>query len=340
MGTRRRDRNEANDVGQDSFLDIVANIVGILIILVMVMGVRAKHAPVPLNIASAEQAAARRELREDLATEKSLHGAVLRAAAEIEQLERSREARDAERTQLGLLAAAAEKMIEKRRSDLNSTARERFDLQRQLAEASNTLASLEDQYELAGRLEKQTVEIKNYPTPLSRTVSGQELHLQLVDGRVTVIPWEEIIAELKSVFEQSISRMRGRPEITSNTAPVGGFRIRYTIVRQDVSMRTYEETGRGGSYISLDKFSLVPVSNQMGEPLEMALGPNSELREKLAARRPERTTVTVWVYPSGFEDFRKLNEALHQMGYAVAGRPIPEGELIGGSPRGSRSSAQ
>ena len=37
-------RSNVDEPGQDSFLDIVANLVGILIILVMVIGVRAKGA--------------------------------------------------------------------------------------------------------------------------------------------------------------------------------------------------------------------------------------------------------------------------------------------------------
>ena len=42
--TRTRKVNQADAPGQDSFLDIVANLVGILIILVIVIGVRAKDA--------------------------------------------------------------------------------------------------------------------------------------------------------------------------------------------------------------------------------------------------------------------------------------------------------
>ena len=43
---RRRQKPNLEGPGQDSFLDIVANLVGILIILVMVVGVRAKDAMV------------------------------------------------------------------------------------------------------------------------------------------------------------------------------------------------------------------------------------------------------------------------------------------------------
>ena len=40
------DNNTTEAVGSDSFLDVVTNIVGILIILVMVVGMRTKNAPV------------------------------------------------------------------------------------------------------------------------------------------------------------------------------------------------------------------------------------------------------------------------------------------------------
>jgi hypothetical protein len=41
---RRRGSSSSEAPGQDSFLDIVANLVGILIILVMVVGARARQA--------------------------------------------------------------------------------------------------------------------------------------------------------------------------------------------------------------------------------------------------------------------------------------------------------
>jgi hypothetical protein len=41
----QRDEDDADQmIGQDSFLDVVTNIVGILILLVMVVGMRASHA--------------------------------------------------------------------------------------------------------------------------------------------------------------------------------------------------------------------------------------------------------------------------------------------------------
>jgi len=237
------------------------------------------------------------------------------------------------------LTAAGQRMIDQRRGQLDTKAQADFDRRHQVAEAKSQLSELENQYELASRARPETIRVESYPTPLSKTVHGHELHLQLRGARVTVIPWEEIEQELKTALASAFNRMRGQSELTAKTRPIGGFRIRYTIERHDVSMRTYEKTGIGGSYVSWE-FSLLPVSSRMGEPLEVALSPQSEFREALARCRPGRTTVTIWVYPDSFEQYRRLRKELYTTGYAVATRPLPEGELIGGSPRGTRSAAQ
>ncbi len=339
MGTRRRDHLDVSDAGQDSFLDIVANIVGILIILVIVVAVRAKNAPVALSIRGPDQQQSDRELEQDLATERSLHRAVLETAVKIDQVQQAKQLRRLQRSKLSLLTAAAQKMIDQRRGRLDTKAQADFDRRRQLAETRSQLSELQNQHALASRVRPEAVRVESFPTPLSKTVHGHELHLQLRGGRITVIPWEEIERELKTALTGGLNRMRGQSELTAKTRPIGGFRIRYTIERHDVSMRTYEKTGIGGSYVAW-KFSLLPVSSQMGEPFQVALAPQSEFREALARCRPGRTTVTVWVYPDSFEQYRRLKKELYTAGYTVAGRPLPDGELIGGSPRGTRSAAQ
>ncbi len=55
---------------------------------------------------------------------------------------------------------------------------------------------------------------------------------------------------------------------------------------------------------------------------------------------PDRTTVTVWVYPDSFNQFRTLKAELFRRRFLTAGRPLPEGHPIGGSPDGSRSASQ
>lgn len=340
MGRRSRGDGDVESAGQDSFLDIVANIVGILIILVMVVAVRAKNAPVRLSVPGPEQQAAERQLREDSLAQQMVHREVLETAAKVRDVEMARRARLAERSRLALMKSAAEAMIRKRREELDAGARNEFDRRRQLADARSELASLENQVELAGRLEPEATRIENYPTPLSETVHGPELHLQIRAGRITVLPWDEIIELLKNEFQRNVNRMQTRSELTGKAGPIGGFRITYTIRRYDVSMRAYEQTGASGSYVRLEQFSLLPVSMEMGETVDQALAQGSELREALARNRPGRTTVTAWVYPDSFDVYRRLRKEFYQMGFAMAGRPLAEGEWIGGSPNGSRSAAQ
>ena len=77
-----------------------------------------------------------------------------------------------------------------------------------------------------------------------------------------------------------------------------------------------------------------------GPPLSEALRDGSGFLERLSGHDPNRTTVTVWVYPDSFNEFRALKAELFRRGYLAAGRPMPAGHPIGGSPDGSRSAAQ
>jgi hypothetical protein len=48
----------------------------------------------------------------------------------------------------------------------------------------------------------------------------------------------------------------------------------------------------------------------------------------------------MWIYPDGFELFRKLRDDLHARGFMVAARPLPDGMSIRASPAGSQSAGQ
>jgi hypothetical protein len=90
----------------------------------------------------------------------------------------------------------------------------------------------------------------------------------------------------------------------------------------------------------LDKFVLLPESEDIGEPVSAALSEGSFLHSILANQRPASTTITVWTYPDSFDDFRQLKRQLYDRGYVTAARPLPDDQPIGGSPDGTRSAAQ
>ena len=95
----------------------------------------------------------------------------------------------------------------------------------------------------------------------------------------------------------------------------------------------------GGQYAQLKRWTLIPTSSTLGESVDEALGPTSQFRQR-AASLPRDTTITVWTYQDSFEDFRRIKEELFAYGFETAGRPLPNGVPIGGSPDGTRSAAQ
>jgi len=332
--TQQRDE----PLGHDSFLDIVANMVGILIILVMVMGMRVKNAPLAAISGGDSQVAA--ELHKDLAAEESLRGEALAAAAETGSLQRETLLQRRNRDALAVMASALEQEIQARRERMDAETQEMFDLGRSLAQSRFALRELERQRADVEGARPKPIVVESYPTPLSRTVRDGEVHFQLSGGRIVLIPLEQLVEQLKQNAERQKHRLLDSPELTDSVGPLGGFRLRYTLERHDVSAETAMLTGRSGSYAQLQRWTLIPVSSQLGEPVDEALAEGSEFRQAVAKLRPGRETITIWTYQDSFGSFRRIRKALYEAGFSVAARPLPLGVPISGSPEGSKSAAE
>ncbi|MBN2476500.1 MAG: hypothetical protein JXB62_17935 [Pirellulales bacterium] len=324
--------------GHDSFLDIVANMVGILIILVMVAGVRVKNAPVAAIVAATERE--RLELETEQAAARSVRGDVLRMAEEIETLKRETSLRRRQRDALAGISLALEEQVRTRREQMDAETRQRFDLARSLDESRAELESLSRRRRQAESVPVAPIRIESYPTPLSKPVDGREAHFLLQAGRIAVIPLDDLISRLKDDAQRQAYKLQDLPELTHTVGPVRGFRLRYTLARRDISPEVAMATGRSGSYAELTRWTLIPVSGRMGEPVETAWSEGSEFRQALAPLDPARSTVTFWTYPDSFDLFRRLKKELFNAGYAVAARPLPHGVPISGSPHGSKSAAE
>ena len=138
--------------------------------------------------------------------------------------------------------------------------------------------------------------------------------------------------ELLNKFQQDMASHRLGPmeegdEISRNVGPVEGFTMRLD--------RTPERKNR----LSVE---FIPDSQRpIGETIEEALAtPNSQFRLRLDGEKPAQTTITIWVYPDSFAQFRHIKKELYEMGFATAGRPLPEDQFITGSNEGSHSSAE
>jgi hypothetical protein len=321
----RRNRDEAS-VGEDSFLDTIANLVGILIILVVIVGAKTKVDAEAFGrgLSKTERL---QELEEPLSEAMAIQQALVSQLNSLEEYELENQYRSLERRALlekVQLAREASKEVMNQLDEKQKTNVEKdhhiSQLKSDLEKALQQLGAKEDSA-------RPEIILEHLPTPMARTVFHKELHVMLRQRQIIVIPWERLVETLKQQVPLTAQRQASRGKLEDSLGPLGGFLMKYKMVAVP-----------GG--FELDRFELEPTSSVIAEPLETALQENSRFAMELASRNPRETVVTVWVYPDSFDDYRTLKARLYSEGFLCAARPLPEGVRIGASPHGSRSAAQ
>jgi len=324
--------------GQDSFLDVITNIVGILILLVLVVGLRTSRS---VREAPASELVAKergeREYRavynSALTTERNVRELVAR----VGNARHESAYREDERAWLSMTIAAAETGIDQRRAKLSTEDQRDFDLRQKLATAQATLDELTRRQVALLSRQPNEEQIECQPTPVAKTVVGTEVHVLLSDDHVAVVPFDELIERMKTDAQANVWRLRQQEEMERTIGPVNGFRLRYCFVKEDVVGRSDAGTYMTGSVSRFSHCYMVPVASPAGEPAHEAIGPNSELFQHLRQLRPEGTTITIWTYPGNYDRLRELKRAIRQVGFQIAVRPLPKGMPIGASRHGSES---
>jgi hypothetical protein len=335
-------RQEAEPVNADSFLDIVASVVCIMLIMVLMVGMRIRNTPVdPMLTPEAVQAGT--ALENVLADERSLRGDVAKIAYEIEGLEQQTTARTLQRDVLATGVAAMERELGARRSQMDAQTQAGFDAARSLTEARRQLDDLRERRSRVQSSRPEPIVVESYPTPIGRAVDDDEIHFHLRQGRVAHVPVDKLVRLARDDARRKADKLIDRddlPEFTEAVGPEGGFRFRYTVQRYDSVEK--EPNGTAVRHIGLRiiEWTVIPVAGQVGETVEEALLPKSAFHRALAERRSDKPTVTIWVYADSFDDFRQLRKELHKVGLGVAARPLPDGVMIAGSPKGSKSEAE
>ncbi|MFK7736604.1 MAG: hypothetical protein AB8B50_11265 [Pirellulaceae bacterium] len=327
MSSARSRSNADFAVGQDSFLDTTANLVGILIILVVVVGAQTKMEAVEY---SKQQIA---EQRDDESQQLERQAVSLKSTLQQRKTEhtrylREKEFRKRERDLLLEKVALARQQAVEQSEEMSQAEQALVEQQQAVREMKSELESTVQ--ELTSREEVEEppkILLEHLPTPMARTVFTKELHLQLKSGRVTVIPWDRFVATLRDQVPLAVQRQSSRGLVEDTLGPLAGILLHYR-------MRAV-----AGGY-ELDRFELEPTPECPSEDLATSLSPTGRLRLELAARDPGETVVTAWVYPDSFAEFRKLKSVLFDGGFLAAARPLPSNMRISASPRGSRSSAQ
>jgi hypothetical protein len=340
MRFRRRRPVDEPVGGEDSFLDVVANLVGILVILITVIGVRAEDAWEQQGEEPPPDSTAVASVRKRVKVEHdNLTLNVHEVQHKTDELAALLARRRRERHQLQVLMTAARRELDERRTQLDQTGQDQVAMAADTRELTDELRKVEAQRRLLESEANRPIELEHLPTPLARTVFGNEEHFRLKAGRLVYVPLNELTGMLRDEAPQKAHRLREVPQLTETIGPVQGFHLRYTMHR-----RAVETTSPAGTIVrqiaELKKFVLVPMSDDLGEPFPAALEPGSQFRQLVETMRPGSTVITIWTYPDSFGDFRDLKKWLFDRGFATAARPLPDDQPISGSPAGSRSAAQ
>ena len=324
---------DISSAGQDSFLDVVTNIVGILIILVMVVGGRVQQIVLTATPqAKAKAAELERELEELDQSAVLIEGEVADLAEQARTVATAAAFAGEARITLATTVAAAKVEVEKRKqsADKDRVSAAEKAAQRKQLEAEIERCTLEA--EGLSHAPATMKEVLAYPTPIARTVTGEELHFQIDQGRIAYIPLVELFELAKTQTRRHSGSLTSMAQRIETVGPVQDFSLDYVI---EVKV----DQARGQVLVRSREWVVRPASPGLGETIAEALQPHSKFRRVIADVRPD-TTITLWCYPDSFEEFRGLREELHRLGIPTAGRPMPEGAPIGGSTDGSKSVVQ
>lgn len=319
-------REEDATVGEDSFLDTTANLVGILIILVVVVGAKTKIAAEEYGRKLAEVDVAP-QLEAPSQEASALQASIVAQSQKQQEYQLETQYRTAERDALLAHVQLARQKVAEEISELNEDKQSSISQTQEIEKLRRELKQINEQMGAAEAHERPKIVLEHLPTPMAQTVFSRELHVQLKEGMVTVIPWDRLVESLKAQVPLAARRQASKKVLEETLGPIGGFLMRYRML------------GVPGGF-ELERFELETTPDATRETLGESLSTAGRLRLELASRKPAETVVTVWVYPDSFGEFGQLKSNLFSEGFLCAARPLPDGVRIGASPSGSRSTAQ
>jgi hypothetical protein len=354
--SRRRPQREEAHFGSDSFLDVIANVVGILIILLVLAGLRTNNAPAVSEVvtpaeaetptATAAAAAPVMAPIDDLVETRRQELATVQSEAERLQseLDKHRRAAAVHQTRLSELQSH-DAAIRNRIAALGTTLegelaaleKSRLEAEKLSAAAQAVRVKLKHRQTAVAAIEQQpnrVEQLEHRITPVSRVLKENEteLHFRCCGGKVASVPIEELVGRMKTQMERQRDFIIRARRFSGAVGPVRGFSVKYLVERE-------ESLGGSFSRISVTQWEVVPEADLEAEPSDVALRNDSVFRNELREAEPG-STITFWVYPDSFALYRQLQTIAHREGFSVAARPMPTGTPILFSPKGSRSAAQ
>ena len=212
--------------------------------------------------------------------------------------------REGERVWLSTAVAEAEQEIAARRANLSTEGQRDFDIRQKLNEAQSQLDELTRQQIALMSQDEAPEQLECQPTVLAKAVTGKEVHVLLSDDHVAIVPFDELLEEMKEDITANVWRLKQQDEMERTIGPINGFRLKYCFVKEDVMRQSSAGTYMTGSISRFSHCYFLPVTTPVGEPAAESMKPNSELFQHLKRLRPDGTTITIWTYPGNYDRLR------------------------------------
>jgi hypothetical protein len=349
---RRRRPTREIPFSFDSFLDVVANVVGIIIRLILVVwvGARSYSGLHLLPTLSATAAQAKGAPSDPLADELARHRQDLAQAQArlLEQLRQLQQTQSCQNQLTGQLALVGQRLSQE--EEARSALEKKAGAKQQATQSSGL--SLTELTQRQKRLQEELRALDKLPpahqvryrTPVSRPVHSEEFMYECKAGRVAFIDMAALLTEVRHGFEDKAQLLRSRWQVGDVAGPAGAFQLRYTVERERDFASAVAPGGppeaHGSFRYGIGECIVEPIAPVRGETLAAALASGSEFRRLVDALDPQQAVVTFWVYPDSFSLFRQLRDYLYERDLVVAGRPLPPGMPISCSRRGTLSRGQ
>lgn len=319
------------ELGHDAFLDIIANLVGVLIILVVVLGTQSSKVIEEIKTQSNLEnelvqvdAPASGQQLESLASY-SMRAASAQAdsdrlEATVKRFDTELEIRQQQRDAMLDLLTEAKAAWEAEQGKFDKDATALAKRNRDYDEMIKRMNQLQGERERIEGQEAPVVAVQHLPTPMAKKAFGDEVYFRLKGNLLSVVPQ---VALFKSVRDACVPDLRTSRTglIKSAVGPIRGYVCRFVMNKEQEMIRI---NGQAGIRATIEpvRLSIEPLEEPIGRPVDEMLVQGSDLHVELAGRDPATTVVVVYVYPDSFAEFRRLKEYFYSRGFATDGKPM------------------
>jgi hypothetical protein len=320
---RRAVEEEGDDIpGGDSFMDIVANIVGILVLLVVVVGVRAGRAIIVPETVVAEDIESTEALQKKLGdivrqayAEQSeiteLADKVVSAVGEVERREMLRESAVLYNTKL-----RAE--LDQARSALTTDDQRSLESHNAIAQAQLNLDRLTREQVALSALEPapdaEIIEVTPAPIVDRYSAANDIVTLRLKDDRIVYLPLREITSDIAGKVKiPAVKSLDQSVKTRERSRTIDGFSGEMLIEWNIRAAGT-----RAAFYGQPSRLTLQEDIQQRGETLDQAFAPGSYTGSRLELADPSNTIVELYIYGNSFDTAPAACKSLKELGFRVA----------------------